>query len=129
MSERGCVPLGTGLVDHREGIGKPAVGAKKLHAIPKPRDAYQRKWHQPTPMSDRKLAAGAPLGHMHQPSVSVAKKNVPTGPSGKETDVGAFRTTPSLQDELLNRLPLNYSWRGEGYYMNLEARLLALDAC
>jgi hypothetical protein len=27
---RGCVPPGSGLVDHREGIGKPAVGAKEL---------------------------------------------------------------------------------------------------
>jgi hypothetical protein len=35
---RDCVTPDSGLVDHREGIGKPAVGAKELPAIPKPRD-------------------------------------------------------------------------------------------
>jgi hypothetical protein len=35
---RDYVPPGSGLVDHREGIGKPAVGTKELPAILKPRD-------------------------------------------------------------------------------------------
>jgi hypothetical protein len=34
-----------------------------------------------------------------------AKKNLPTGPGGKETDICAFETKPSLSDELLSRLP------------------------
>jgi hypothetical protein len=35
---RDYVPPGSGLVDHREGIGKPAVGTKELPAVLKPRD-------------------------------------------------------------------------------------------
>jgi hypothetical protein len=35
---RDCGPPGSDLVDHREGIGKPAGGAKELPAIPKPRE-------------------------------------------------------------------------------------------
>jgi hypothetical protein len=35
---RDRVPLGSDIVDHREGVGKTAVGAKELPAIPKPRD-------------------------------------------------------------------------------------------
>ncbi|MFM0220646.1 hypothetical protein [Paraburkholderia dipogonis] len=39
-----CAPPGSDLVDHREGIGKPAVGAKELSATPKPQDIFGDSW-------------------------------------------------------------------------------------
>jgi hypothetical protein len=41
-----CAPPGSDLVDHREGIGKPAVGAKELSATPKPKSIFDDSWRR-----------------------------------------------------------------------------------